>query len=231
MSDEESTLPPELVAKLKQMPTDDVDFVPRASQPEEPDKPAPRHAKKRHWRGRIRPPSSETFPWLDDHFLEDAKAGASDDDLSRWSGLSKNTIVRWRRARGIKRAPKNDQRKALALNLFGTDHGDVLHRCDDSPIEGLWEVPEFVLRKPLAYGEMARHLWFLRAKLGSSVKMLAKSFGIRERDVESALALYDAFLEKNGRPCDRCGLMCLRTERYCSKECWDTAKKETGDRR
>ncbi len=231
MDDDKNTLPPELRARLKQMPKSDVVFVPRTTQAASDLEPVPRHPNKRGWKGRKKPPSKDTFPWLDEHFLEDAKAGISDEELARQSGLSRYTIIRWRRERGITRSPsKNERKKTMALNLFGTDHGDVLHRCDDSPIQGTWQVPEYVLRVPLSYGELCRHLWFLNKKLESSPELLAQAFGIRPRDVETALTVYESFLDKNGRPCDLCGLLCIKTDRYCSKWCWDEAKRKVGDR-
>ena len=227
--DRKSTLRPELAARLKQLPEEDVTFVPRVEQPEEGPSPEPRHPN-RVWRGKKRPPSSKTFPWLDEHFLEDARAGATDADLARWSGLSLATVVRWRRSRGIRKQKDVPRRAAPALNLLGVHHGDVLHRTEDSSVNGLWVGPEYVLRKPLKYGELCRHIHFLHGKLGSSTKLIASSLGIREQDVATALSVYDTFLEKNGRPCDWCGFPTLKTDRYCSKHCWDTAKKEMGDR-
>jgi hypothetical protein len=213
--------------RLRKQAAASVVFTPKVSQGER--KPAARHANRKGWRMKTKPPSAKLFPWLDEHYLEDAKAGASDADLARWSGVSKAAIIRWRRSRGIrKRQGTREARRAL--NLLGTEQGDILHRSDDSPIEGLWEVPEYVLRIPLSYSETARHVYFLHHKLGTPVDGLASVVGIRQRDVETMLALYTAFLEKNGKECDRCGFPTVKTDRYCSKFCWDAAKEEEGDR-
>jgi len=229
--EEKSTLTPEMRQMLRQMPNQEVDFVPRVAQPEH-DPPIPaRHPNRRawHWQGKSRAPSTKTFPFLDEHFLEDLKAGARDEDITRWSGISLPTVIRWRRSHKIRSSKKSVQRKAVALNLFGTEHGDALHRCEDSPIRGKWEVPEYVIRKPLVYGELARCLWFLRSKLGVSSEYMAKALGIREMDVAFAMRVYDEFLSKNGHACGWCGILCSRSELYCSKECWRNAKEEIGD--
>lgn len=223
-----------LKARQRQLPQKDLLFVPARRQRKSATTHSTgsvRHPKRRQYLGKLFAPVERSFAHLDAHFLEDAKAGASDADISRWSGVAKTTVIRWRRARGIKRTPSPRKKKvAYALNLFGTDHQDVLHRVQDSPIGGVWEIPEYVIRHPLNYGEMARHLYFLHHKLGSSVELLAKAFGVRERDVQTALDVYDAFLAVNGRPCDWCELPCLKHDRYCSTECWDAAKEEMGDR-
>jgi hypothetical protein len=214
-----SNLSPELAARLKQQPSEEVEFTPRSAQPLLPPEVA-RQRRRRGWRGKTCPPSVEIFAWLDEKYLADAKAGATDEDLVRWSGVALHTIVRWRRSRGIVRRPGQNGRCARALNLLGVEHGDVLHRCDDSPLGGLWEVPEYVLRHPLHYGELLRHLWFLYQRLGSTPRVLAEAFGIREQDVQTALALWEAFLAKNGKPCERCGISVVSADRYCSVFCW-----------
>lgn len=219
----------QLRARQSRLPEPDMQFVPRRAQAESPSKQLPSLplTQKRSRKPKLRT-SQKNFAHLDENWQEEMRAGASDDDLAKWSGVPKNAVTRWRRARGVHRRPttKKERKVAFALDLFGTGHGDVLHRTEDSPIGGVFNVPEFVIRRPLDYGELVRHLWFLQHKLGSSTELLAKTFGLREEDVKAGLNLWDAFLEKNGRECDHCGLRCIKHDRYCSVECWDGARKK-----
>ena len=221
----------QLRARRRQLPEDDIVFVPQRAQAEAPGKVMPRLSlpRKRETVQGTRARKSRShgqFKHLDEHWLAETKAGASDADLARWSGVPKAVVIRWRRDRGIhRRVTKKRTKVAHALNLFGTDHEDVLHRTDDSPIAGVFDIPEYVIRNPLAYSETARHLWFLQKKLGSSNKLLSQAFGIRESDVKTALAMWENFLHAHGRPCDHCGVRCIKTDRYCSVECWDGARK------
>jgi len=206
----------------------DVAFRPQRVQGD--GKPEPRHPNRRGWKGKVRPLSADTFPWLDKHFLELAQSGLPDEQISKQSGLNLATIIRWRRSRGVHRRTKPTlQQKAMALNLLGLPLRDVLHRVEDSIVEGSWSPPEFVLREPLRYLELAKHLWFLRTRLGSSFELLASAFGLKPADVETAVTLYDNHMQKNGRPCDQCGEPAPKTDRYCSQHCWDAAREE-GDR-
>ncbi len=133
--------------------------------------------------------------------LRDARAGVPDDLIAKTAGVSVRAVRRWRQRHGIKAAPQDAA--ALAADVFGTGAVDTMHRSASSPIGGLFEVPEYVLRVPLQYEALARHLHALHDVLGSSAEELAAAFGLRRSDVETCLVLWQAHLERSGVPC--CG--------------------------
>lgn len=175
----------------------------------------------RLWRGKKRPRTQDTFPWLDKHFKDDARAGVPDKEISRQSGISVPMVIRWRRSRGIHRKDHTlgEETRAVAVSLLGKHHGDVLHRVGDSAVGGRWTPPEYVLRRPLNYSELARHLYFLDIKMGTGYGELAGAFGIREDDVRVAIEVYEAYIEREGHECASCGLLIPKKDTYCSREC------------
>jgi hypothetical protein len=160
-----------------------------------------------------------------DGFADEARAGMPDEALARAAGVALTSVLAWRRARGIKRTSGHLRRRESqisALDAFG-DHYDPGLHSTGSAMKGQWEIPQYVLRTPLRYDEMCRQLYFLHVELGSGAELLAKAFGFRERDVEMALAVEVAHLQKHGAPCARCGVPCdPRYGKYCSTRCKET---------
>lgn len=146
-------------------------------------------------------------------FLRDVRAGVPDDLIAKSAGVPVRAVRRWRRQHGIQAGIQDTV--ALAADVFGTGSRDTMHRSASSPIGGRFEVPEYVLRVPLQYEALARHLHALHDVLGSSAAELAAAFGIRDQDVETCLVLWQAHLERSGVPC--CGA--LRDPRFRCPRC------------
>lgn len=136
-----------------------------------------------------------------DGYVRDAEAGVPDTTIARNAGVSAAAVRKWRRALGIK--PSVELARADAVDVFGSGTRDYAHRVAASPVRGMFEVPEYVLRHPLQYEALARHLYEMRRLLGSTDAELAAAFGIRESDVATCVLLWGAHLQRNGRSC--CG--------------------------
>ncbi len=147
----------------------------------------------------------ESYSRLDD-YIDEARAGAPDDWLSRKTSVAYHTVIRWRKARGLKRPRRQtiDEVGKWALDVFGDAYDAALHSTSSVVLDGLWEVPEYVLRVPLDYDALCRLIWELVVqKYG--IKEIAAAIGLKERDVEHALALQAAYLETRGVDCKKCG--------------------------
>ena len=88
---------------------------------------------------------------------------------------------------------------------MGAEYNTALHVTASARLGGLWEVPEFVLRRPLDYDAFARVAFFLSDDLAMTAEAVAEALGVRPRDVEAALELWAAHLERRGAPCETCG--------------------------
>lgn len=147
----------------------------------------------------------ESFRDLDG-FLEEAQAGMPDPALARAANVSETVVLLWRKARGIKRKRGHARRKemeAYAVDAFGDGYVPDIHAMR-SELKGVWDLPEFLLRVPLDYDQLTRHLYFLHVEMGSPIDTLAKAFGFRERDVEMAIAVELAHLERVSIACVIC---------------------------
>lgn len=171
-------------------------------------------------RGRM-PSLPEAYRFLDDHYAADLDAGVEDADIARSSGLPVSVVVRWRREhRGVRRAAHPAKKAAAlkALELLGHDHGDVMHRTDASPVDGRWEVPEYVLRRPLDYTAFVTACWALWRKVGMTPRRVAAALGVRVEDVNAALLLMSDRLRSRRRTCWLCDDPVM-TPGYCSALC------------
>jgi len=156
-------------------------------------------------------------------FLEEAKAGAPTSWLAHHAEVSIDTVQRWRRHRGIVLRGNRGRKleaTAWALDVFGDGFDPVLHKAKNTN-HGVWEVPEFVIRKPLDYDEFCRMVWELHNICGHEPDRIAGSVGVREKDVELALSLQRKRLEVIGVACPRCGLPMdpMGGRATCSKAC------------
>lgn len=148
-----------------------------------------------------------------DAFIQDARAGVPDALIAKRAGLTARAVRRWRQERGIKaQAPDLG---AAAVNAFGLEPRDTMHRVEASAVGGCFDVPEYVLRIPLKYEALARHIHAMHDVLGSTAAELSAAVGIRESDVEACLALWQAHLERRGVQC--CGA--LHDPRFCCPRC------------
>lgn len=142
-----------------------------------------------------------------DIFIEEAKAGLEDEHLARQAGVTLTAVLAWRKQRGIRHVRGHVRRRQLqaqALDMFGTGYDPLLHAVDSS-LRGSWEIPEYVLRRPLLYSETCRLLHFLYTAQGASTDTLARAFGLRRRDVETAIAVETAHLTEISALCVSCG--------------------------
>lgn len=171
--------------------------------------------------GKQSPVRTEAYRALDE-FEKEARAGAPDEWLARYAKVSVKMVLEWRKSRDIprKRGPKGlDQRLLWAIDIFGDQQSYTLHRCSSSPISGEWATPEFLVRIPIQYDLFCRYAHLL-AREGIPPAQIASSFGFKERDVELALELELAHLERVGQPCPNCGsLVDPATGTFCSQRC------------
>lgn len=132
-----------------------------------------------------------------DRFEAEARAGAPDTWLRRSAAVSIEAVLSWRRRRGIKRAHRlsNAEVGGFALDLLCAGYDPVLHTTSSTVLGGLWEPPEFVLRRALNYDEFCRLVHKLLQD--ETAETIAAAFGIRESDVETAAELQAAWLRKD----------------------------------
>lgn len=157
-----------------------------------------------------------------DEYLEEAKTGAPDEWLARATNVALTTVLEWRRERGIRREKEHKAVEGVfwAVDMFGDREDSYLHRAETSPIAGRWEPPEFVLRRPLRYAELCRHLHYLTTRLGTGSQLLAEAFGFKETDIDLAVEIWDAHLRKKGAPCATCERLTDPIYgAYCSNAC------------
>ena len=168
----------------------------------------------------------ESFRDLD-AFREEADAGMPDESLARAANVSITVVLIWRKARGIKRKKGYLRRREIemyAVDSFGDGYTSEIQGIS-SELKGLWELPEYVLRLPLKYDELTRQLYFLHTELGSTVDLLASAFGLRPRDVEMAIAVEVAHLERVSAPCVICQRPCDPAYgKACSARCRSQVK-------
>jgi hypothetical protein len=126
-------------------------------------------------------------------YAADAEAGVPDTQIASRVRVTKDQVKQWRRRHGIQgkrgRPPPEVPGRFIANALLGRGPRAVPHRT--SPVQGRWDVPEYVLRQPLDYGAFME----LVAKLadeGFSAELIARGMGVIERDVHLAAELYFA---------------------------------------
>lgn len=163
----------------------------------------------------------ESFKDLD-AWLEEATAGMPDELLARSANVSMTAVLEWRRVRGIKRIRghlRRQEKQVWAVDAFGDHYDSPLHSATSQHL-GMWDLPEYILRKPLNYDLLSRFLHFLHTELGAEPDALAEAFGIKERDVELALAVETAHLSRISIPCLVCSKPTDPTYgKYCSTRC------------
>lgn len=93
------------------------------------------------------------------------------------------------------------------MDLFGDGEELVLHAIEPTDRFGTFTPPEFVLRKPLIYDETCRILHLLHTTHGFSYRHIADAVGLRVRDVEYAVLVENAHLERNGVSCSSCSTL------------------------
>ena len=132
-------------------------------------------------------------------FEEDAGAGVPDELIARRSGLSVDTVARWRRRRGIKHPRGRPSAEQLihraAVELFGRPPADTWMRTRESPVMGRWEVPQYLLRRPLDYSAFAEATSKLM-EAGLTPGRIAAGLGVRTEDVAVATTLWRARCER-----------------------------------
>lgn len=162
----------------------------------------------------------ESFARLDE-LLEEARAGAPDEWLSKQAHVAPDAVLAWRKLRKVARTRGRGggrERSLWAVNLLG-GFKSPLHPVH-SPFSGLWEAPEYVLRRPLVYRELCRLVYSLHTTLGVGPELICEAMGLREKDVELALTVWANHLARSGEPCTTCGsLTDPRYGKFCSVRC------------
>jgi hypothetical protein len=167
----------------------------------------------------------ESFDRLEP-FLEEAVAGAPDEWLARQAGVSLDSVLWWRREKGVqrKRGPLRSVEKQMWAAGFGLAYDPQMHAAT-SDFGGLWEAPEYVLRTPIRYKEFCRHLYAAHAQVGTGPELLSLAFGIRPRDVELAISVWGRHLREINQPCAACPeLVDPQYGKYCSTRCAEKKK-------
>lgn len=123
-----------------------------------------------------------------DEFMPDLRAGAPDAMVARRAGLTPSQVKHARLRHGIVRSPGRQKswRRYQALNLVA-DFELVSHEVA-SPVDGGWEIPEYVVRTPLNYEALVK---VVRSAVdaGMRAEEVASGLGVRLQDVQHADAL------------------------------------------
>lgn len=162
-----------------------------------------------------------------DAYTDEAKAGMTTEALADKAGVSRVAVREWRRARGIPEPPLAAVLdNSRALGLLESDGRTALHYVRELGLDealgevGTWEPTEYVIHSPIEYTEFTRHIYFLHTRLGSDPITLARALGVRERDVELAIAIERRHLEQHGRTCRACAYpVDPRYGLFCSVTC------------
>lgn len=180
----------------------------------EPPAPRPRKAPKL---GR-----EESFARLD-VLIQEARAGAPDEWLARHAHVAPDAVLYWRKARQIRRPTgraRAQQKSMWALDLLGGSSFQAPMHPARSDFDGLWESPEYVLRRPMNYRELCRMVYTLNITLGAGPELICEALGLRERDVELAMTVWTNHLARSGVPCKGCGNGTdPRYGEFCSVRC------------
>lgn len=161
----------------------------------------------------------ESFERLD-LMLDEAQAGAPDEWLATQAGVTLDSVLWWRRERGIQRqrGPK-PRADALRAAGFGTRFDSALHAAE-SDFDGQWEAPQFLLRKAINYTEFCRHVYSLHVILGTGPELMSEALGVRPKDIELALSVWNRHLKNVGTKCLECKeLTDPRYGVFCSVRC------------
>lgn len=122
-------------------------------------------------------------------YAEDLRAGAPDAWVARQAGLTRYQVKEARHRLDILRRPGRQLywRRWLAISALG---GEPLIMPTRSPLNGQWQIPEYVLRRPLDYTKLVAVVR-AAAEAGMGVETIAAGLGLRTRDVEAARVLGD----------------------------------------
>ena len=144
---------------------------------------------------RVPPPSSKARRVKGrelEAYLAAARGGATDSEIARQAGVSLRRVRRWRQRNGIVRPrgrmPTEMRAVAAATELLSRPFEPVVSHVGDSPVQGRFEPPHYLLRAPLRYDLLCDLIAALR-KAGFQPDEIARGIGLRLVDVEHAEAL------------------------------------------
>lgn len=128
-------------------------------------------------------------------YTREAQAGAPDTFLAKKADVSVFMVREWRNKFGLRRQRGKrrsvEEHRQFASTVMGHRPPDVLMRADASPLDGRWEVPEFVLRGVVDYPGHVQQIHYLHRKGGFSPEAIAKAHGYTQKTVDQAIALVD----------------------------------------
>lgn len=150
--------------------------------------PVPRHRRAPRVR---REPAPEADAVLDRYEL-DARVGVADALIAKKAGTSQEVVRYWRRRKGIRgrsgRTPRHLDAQLFLRTVCGEPATAVPHATRGG--RHGFEIPPYVLRVPLDYGELTEVVSRLNAS-GFHVARLASAIGISEFDLLLALSYLD----------------------------------------
>lgn len=128
-----------------------------------------------------------------DRYLLDARAGVADVLIAKKTGLPAEVVRYWRRRRCVRgrsgRTPLHLDAELFLRSIRGEPVDPVSHAVRGG--RRGFEVPPYVLRIPLDYGELAAVVARLHAD-GLHVSRLSAALGIAETDLLVALTYFQA---------------------------------------
>ena len=169
------------------------------------------------------------------NYHEEMEAGVSDNSLSDETGILPRTIAKYR-AKNIARRyrkggrsyRKEREQYMIGIDLFADENPpEFVTAVESSVLDHRWEPPTFVRRRPMDYDSMCFGMYQLN-RYGMSTERLAHAFGLLVEDVDDAIELYKAYLEREGVICPLC--RSNKIDPYQQKGCVPRCHvKEIGD--
>ncbi len=177
---------------------------------------------------RLDPQKLKPFDALDS-LLDEARAGASDEELARAADVSLTQVRQWREHRGLTPDRRKNQEGVRALLHLGAAYDPVVHHVAEGSLLD-FEVPQYVVREALDYTAFARCAHFLFHEAMLSPIQIGQAFGMRTPDVDLAIAAWQRHLGEAGKKCLGCdSLVDRRFGNFCSRSCHDANVPSTDD--
>jgi hypothetical protein len=129
-------------------------------------------------------------------FLDDARAGCSDQWLAEQTDLSVRQVQLWRKSRGLSSDKGPIQQTVDALSGLTVSYEPAQHMSESSI---LFEGPKYVMREALDYTQYARMCFVLTESYAFSLRQICHATGTRIGDVNPASKMARRHLGLHGR--------------------------------